>query len=379
MALPNGYVLDGSNSTDTSSSGGSVPPGYVLDGQSSTSTDIPLDPINKVVNEYKTDKAIAGVVSDSLPWNQVKQGLVNAGGDIASAGGYAGARIANGIPELGIPPSPKIGATIQGAGVLAGSVPAIGPDILSAYAGIRGIFDPENAATVGLRKSPKDLQPQYSAQNTAAGISNAAPESADEIAYKNPYEYPSQLTKPKYVNGQPVANPGGAPFSQPRVNLPADNGVGAAQPLPGNIPIQYPKDPGTLINNINNTMNLHGENVPLQQLQDYHELLSSKMRGIDPEIPKGSPNYARATKTRQRLTSAINNTMDPILANKQLPPRTLPTRTALNQAASIAYKKQAIADFIKHYSGATAKVAATVGGIGSGIYEMYKHLNGDQR
>lgn len=334
------------------------------------------NPVSGLAKNYEAYKTAANIAGSVAPWNQVKQGLTSLGGAISEGAGNLGARVSNGIPQYGIPPSPKIGAAIQGAGVVAGAVPAIGPDVLAAYSSLRGLYNPENPLAVGLTNSTKDISPQYAAQNEALGVSNDVPETANKIKYQDPYEYPSQLTKPKYVNGQPVPNPGGSTFSRPKVQLPADSGMGAAQPLPGNIPLQYPNDPASLINHINDTIDTHGANVPLQQLQDYKELLSTKMAGDAPEIPRGTPLFAKATQTSQKVNSTMNQVADPLLQKTKLPSGVLPTRTALNQAYSVASKRQQILEFIKKYGARTAEVAGTVGGLGAGAAEIYKYING---
>lgn len=147
----------------------------------------------------KMDVAMAalGQAQNLAPWNKITKMRQTLGGDIAEAGGYLGAKIANaGFPATG--------DAIQSAGVGLGSIPAIGPEVLSAYAGLKGIYNSPSPTVQGLVNTPQELSPQYAAQNQAIGISNDVPETAGKVQYENPYQYPSQLSKPKYV---PVKQP----------------------------------------------------------------------------------------------------------------------------------------------------------------------------
>ncbi len=160
---------------------------------------------NSVANNLAVAKTAFAQASNLDPVNQLKAARQRWGGDIASVGGYLGGKVASaGIPQWGISPSPIAGNLIQGAGVVGGAIPAIGPEILSAYTSAKGLFNPQNPIAAGLTNTPKGLSPQYTAQNQAIGISNEIPETASKVQYDNPYQYASQLAKPKYV---PVQQP----------------------------------------------------------------------------------------------------------------------------------------------------------------------------
>jgi len=139
------------------------------------------------------------------PVNKLTQMRQNVGGDIAEAGGYLGGK----VTSAGFP---NVGNAIQRVGVVAGSIPALGPEVLGAYTSLKGLYNPTNPVAAGITNTPKDLSPQYAMQNQAAGISNDIPETAGKVQYENPYQYPSQLSKPKYIPVQqpdlPVIQPG---------------------------------------------------------------------------------------------------------------------------------------------------------------------------
>lgn len=350
----------------------------------------------------------------------------------------------------------RMGYPLTGAAI--GTAVQMAPELAMAYAGLKGIYGSTNPTVQGLVNTPKELSPQYTAQNEAIGISGEVPETASNVKYADPYQYASQLTKPKYakvtppdlpvvqpsttgtphaafdyndpitgkssyqifgdptqhgyattpnvpfetlqekgipvvgqtekavglgqapldaVNGptiQPVANPGGASFTRPRLQYPAESGIGAAQPLPSTIPIKYPSDPGTLINQANSRISQFGQQLTPQELSDYKDLISTKM--ATGEIPKFgldgriSPLFAKASQVSSTISNTLNRMAEPLLKNANLPEGTIPTRAGLNQAYQIATKQQAIADFMKKYA---IKGAETAGG-GAGLAALYNYF-----
>lgn len=303
-------------------------------------------------SQWDVAKAVFNEMPQIAPWNKANQALKSAGGKVAEAGGYLGAK----AESAGYP---SIGNTIQGAGIGLGGAIALSPEILAAYTGLKGIYNSPSPTVQGLVNSPQELSPQYTAQNQAIGISNEVPETASKVINPDPYSYPSTLTKPKYVNGIAGQVEGAPTIPRLKPQVPAEA-------LPSTTPLKYPDDPGTLINHINDRISTHGINLNPQELSDYKELLSTKM--ANGEIPKFGPDgkitpiFAKATRTTQNVTGTLNQVAEPLLKNAQLPEGILPTRQGLNQAYSVAAKQQALTDLVKKYGLRIGEVG--LGGLG---------------
>lgn len=352
----------------------------------------------------------------------------------------------SGIPEMAQELAPKISQAEGQAvsdygqrkgypmtGAAAGTAVAMIPDFLSAYAGMRGLGQSTNPTIKGLMNTPKELGPQYAAQNAAIGISERVPETASKVQYDNPYQYASQLSKPKYpsvrpspslevvepgskkgdphalfaynddfgpngtkrslynvfgdpshpaiqargwgssvdadalknagipITGRqptslqytpiqnqpaPMANPGGAAFTRPKPQIPAE-------PLPSAVPTKYPNDAGALINQANSRVSQFGGKLTPQELSDYKSLIQRKMANGDiPRFgPDGKPTqiWAQASQTTHNITNALNQAAEPLLQKANLPAGTMPTRAGLNQAYSTASKQQQLKELLSKY------------------------------
>lgn len=306
-------------------------------------------------SQWDVAKAALGEAQQLAPWNKANQALKNVGGNVAEAGGYLGAK--TGYPQTG-----------EAVGVGLGGAIALAPDILAAYTGMKGIYNSPSPTVQGLVNTPQELGPQYAAQNQAIGISNDVPETASRVVNPDPYQYPSQLTKPKYVNGIAGQVEGAPTIPRLKPQIPAE-------PLPSTTPLKYPNDPGTLINQINDRISQHGTNLNPQELSDYKNLLQTKMANGD--IPRFDPNgkttsiFAQASQTAKNVSNALNQVSEPLLKNAQLPEGTLPTRAGLNQAYSISAKQQALMNFIKKWS-LRGLEGSALAGLGKEGYDYFK-------
>jgi len=336
-------------------------------------------------------KFAAGQVSNLAPWNKLTKMRQKFGGDIAEAGGYVGGKVANaGFPNAG--------NVIQGAGVELGAIPAIGPEALSAYTSLKGLYNPENPVAAGLTKTPQQLSPQYTAQNDAAGIANRPAEQAGKIQYPDQYQYPSQLSKPKYIPvkpselpaGQPgvpmpepvqpatptfrpVENPNAPAFSRPKPQIPAE-------PLPTTTPLKYPSDPASLVNTAGDRITKFGDKLGPQELHDYRNLLDQNI-GHPNKIPqfiqgKLNPLYAQASALRSQVNGLLNQVVDKYISQVKLPTGTLPTRESLNQAYGISKIPGKVGSAL----GDVSKTGGKIAGAGAGIYgtiQALKHYFGN--
>lgn len=305
-------------------------------------------------------KTALGQVEQLAPWNKANQAIKNVGGDVAEAGGYVGGKVANaGYPATG--------NAIQKTGVGVGGAIALSPDLLAAYTGMQGIYNSTNPTVQGLVNTPQELGPQYAAQNQAIGISNDVPETASKVVNPDPYQYPSTLTKPKYVNGIAGQVEGAPTIPRLKPQVPAEA-------LPSTTPLKYPDDPGTLINQINDRISTHGTDLNPQELSDYKNLLQTKMSNGD--IPKFDPNgkvtsiFAKASQAASNVTNTLNQVSEPLLQNAQLPEGTIPTRAGLNQAYSTASNQQALQNFLAKWGAKGAEAS----GIGYGLDKLIGYL-----
>lgn len=346
----NGY---GSGSSDTVDVSASTTPTY---GYQSGYAQQPSG-----ISKLDLAKAAMSQVEQLAPWNKANQAVKDIGGEVAQVGGYIGGKVANaGYPATG--------NAIQAGGVGLGGAIALSPDLLAAYTGMKGIYNSPNPTVQGLVNTPQELGPQYAAQNQAIGISNDVPETASKVVNPDPYQYPSTLTKPKYVNGIAGQVEGAPTISRLKPQVPAE-------PLPSTTPLKYPDDPGTLINQINDRISTHGTNLNPQELSDYKNLLQTKMANGD--IPKFDPNgkvtsiFAQASQANKNITNTLNQVAEPLLQNAQLPEGTIPTRSGLNQAYGTASKQQNIQNFLQKWGIRAGELGIASTGA-KGIYDWLK-------
>jgi hypothetical protein len=238
----------------------------------------------------------------------------------------------------------KAGHPVAGAAI--GTGIAMAPELMGAYAGVRGLARSTNPTIRGLMSTPQELSPQYTAQNKVIGLNSRPPEQAGNLKFPNPYNQ-TLTTKP------PVA-------LQTETSL--SSNLRGAEALPETTPLKYPKDPATLINTIDERATQFGEKLNQQELYDYKRLLDQNI-GDPNKIPKyidrkPNPLYAQASGLRSRISGILNRVIEPKLSNADLPEGTIPTRAGLDKAYGISNKQQK---------------ASKIGGIalGAGIAEEY--------
>lgn len=253
---------------------------------------------------------VASQVSQMAPWNKANEAFKSGVGRVAEFAGNKGA-------------NPYATAALL-------TPVAIAPELLGAYASLKGINNTTNPTLRGLTSSPEELSPQYAIQNKVAGISNKVPETAGKVMYENPQQYPSQLSNVRYTSEGPVSTGARIPTPRPMT---------APEPLPSTVPLKYPNDPGTLINQAESRIATHGENLLPQELNDYKSVISNMIdTGTIPQYGENgvTPLYARASQTRSSVTRLLNKTIDPKLQNAELPKGTFTTRGDLDKAYGIA-------------------------------------------
>jgi hypothetical protein len=257
------------------------------------------------------------------------------------------------------------------AGAAIGTGVAMIPDIAAAYAGMKGLYKSNNPKIAGSLNTTKELSPQYAAQNEVIGITGKVPETASRVAYENPQQYPSMLSNVRYDKaGNPIST--GARMTVPKP-------VVQAEQLPSSIPIKYPNDPGTLINQANARMNQFGTKLTPQELADYKALLDTNISNGN--IPKFDPNgkptqiFAQASATKAKVNDLLNQVADIKLKTAQVPSGTMPTREGLNKAYGIAANREALGRTISKYLKYAAKGGGVIGGGSYGLKAISDFLS----
>lgn len=307
-------------------------------------------------------KAASDAAGSLAPWNKANQFLKeNIAGGIAEGAGYLGGKVASqGVPQLGINPSPIAGNAIQGAGVGVAGAVALSPEIIAAYSSLKGIYNSQNPTVKGLVNTPQELGPDYSAQNKAIGVTRRVPMEGGKVPqYPDPYNSPSGLSKPKYSSvpsAQPeIVNPQGkvispvpsssieptetAPtaFSRPKPTMPAEQ-------LPSTVPTRLPSKPGDFLSYANEKLGRFGGKINPQELMDWQVKLEADMSsGVIPKYnEKGGITtiYQQASDLASRIKSVFNPIAERRLAGAELPEGTMPTRAGLDKAYGIASSVQ---------------------------------------
>lgn len=147
------------------------------------------------------------------------------------------------------------------------------PTAVSAVASIPGKIKSMmgNSGSVllkALAKSPRDLSPEFSESNAAAGISDQLPLQRGAIA-----------RFPKQERLVPTPQP------KPLVN---------AETLPSVPPVSYPKDPAAFINFAKARVQAFGNKLSPQELDDYKGILSDIFKTR--KVVSGTPQYAAASQ-----------------------------------------------------------------------------------
>lgn len=244
-----------------------------------------------------------------------------------------------------------------------------------------------------LIRSPKNLGADYAAQDAAVGVERTIPETSTKAVFEDPYKYPSQLSKPKYVDvksTQPqIVNPAGkvispnpsssieptdvgpVTFSRPKPQIPAE-------PLPTTIPEKIPAGFAGFKKFADSRIDKFGDALTPQELMNYKVHLETKM--ADGSIPKYSDQgkittiYQQASALRSKIANTFKSAMDSQLEGKSLPEGVIPTRTRLDRVNTISNRTRELPG--KVYEGAKkygkrGLIAATLAGaLGAG----YKYL-----
>lgn len=210
---------------------------------------------------------------------------------------------------------------------------SMAPDILGTIAGAEEIENP-STLTKAITHSPSDLSPEYNAVKEAAGISNNLPETGGRTA-----RFPN-------LAGQPSKFP---PDFAPAI-----------------APINYPRDPNSLINFAQARMQGLGNRLSPQELSDYRTIIGQL---IDTGKVGGGQPLAMAAQAKAQATDLLNNQVEGL--------------AELNKVYALSSKlrnpsqflPQAVQTLIQKYGPSVARGAAYALGGGS-VYEGGKKIFG---
>lgn len=204
------------------------------------------------------------------------------------------------------------------------------PAAATAYGAWEGIHSISSPTLQGLLNTPKELGPRYAAIDSKAGVSGDLP-----VQRGNVPKYPG-------MNGMPQNAP---PTAAPEV-----------------APTVYPKDTNTYLNFVRNRLANLGKAMTPQELADHDAMLSDLMGRMKAKNLEHTPVFAKAAQAHTDLTAIRNEVV--------------PGRADLNTSYGVAKTQEQLGPMIKQYLTNAAKVGGTIGGIGSGAYELWKYLNG---
>jgi hypothetical protein len=206
------------------------------------------------------------------------------------------------------------------------------PAAATAYGGWEGIHNIPSPTLQGLLNTPKELGPRYTAIDSKAGVSGDLPVQRGNIS-----KFPGLDGTPQ--NAPPIQTPNVAPTI-------------------------YPKDTNTYLNFVRNRIANLGKEMTPQELADHDSMLSSLMGKMQVNNQGQTPVFAKAAQAHSDIT-AIRNAI-------------VPGRADLNTSYGIAKTQEQLGPLVKKYLSNAAKVGGTIGGVGSGAYELWKYLNGNR-
>ena len=221
---------------------------------------------------------------------------------------------------------PKTGAVV-------GTAISMAPYVAGAVGGWDAIHASDNPIVKGLVNTPKELGPQYGALDTKAGVGSDLPV--------------QRGTVPKFpgLDGTPQNQP---PPQAPNVS-----------------PAVYPKDTKTYLNFVRNRLDSIGKDMTPQELSDHHDLLDEIMSNMKAKGQSGTKIFSKAAQAGSDISDIRN-------AN-------VPGRSDLNKAYGISTTQSKIGPALKHYGATVAKVGGAIGGLGTGAYEIYRRLSGQNQ
>lgn len=273
--------------------------------------------------------------------------------------------VGQGVSELGN----EVGYPVAGA--LAGTAVQMAPYVAGARAGWNAMQQSTNPIVRGLINTPHELNPQYSAQNEAIGISNRMPESSGgKATFQNPYSN-TLSTKPP-------------PALQTDTDI--QSNLRGAEPLPSNTPLKYPANNEAFVNYADKRLTF-GDQLNPQELSDIkykadNAITSAKQALQSNMADKAAKTLlARASQIRTTANNLLNQVASEKLPGANLPTGTIPTRPGLNTAYGIASNQQALQNFIKGIPKYTGYAGGAMGGLGAagyGIKKIYDYLAGNE-
>lgn len=257
-----------------------------------------------------------------------------------------------------------------------GTLVSVLPELIMAYKGIGDLKSMQNPVIKGLMNTPKELGPEYAAQDAAIGVERSVPlEKGDVPRYPDPYQHPSNLIKPRYSDVESpapkIVNTSGkvisptplssvepsesttmTGFRRPKPTIPAE-------PLPDVTPLSYPKEPANFIKYADKKLDAFGNRLNPQELMDWRVKLETDMSsGKIPKFKKDisgketekiTTAFQEASKLSSRIGKVFNEIADTELGGVKLPKNVSPTRTGLNKANTIANKQEAVKAALKKY------------------------------
>lgn len=256
------------------------------------------------------------------PWTRLRNATLEPAGEmVAEAGGQMG------FPATGA----ALGTAVQMA-----------PELLSTYAGMRGLYQSQSPTVRGLINTPQELSPQYGIQNQAIGVTKTTPLQGGRVpTYAKP-ELQGLATRP------------------PRPLVPAE-------PLPGVVPERLPSQPADFMSYASGKLDQFGNRINPQELMNWHTKLSNDMANpsVIPRFDQSGGTtqiYQQASDLQSRIKSTFNPMINENLKKVTLPEGVFTTREGLNKAYSVAKTVQGV-------TRTTMKIGGSV--IGTGVLLEY--------
>jgi hypothetical protein len=191
---------------------------------------------------------------------------------------------------------------------------AIAPEILGAYAGLKGLYNSPNAIAQGITKTPQEIGQAMNAGEEAAGVSGQLPVRSG-LNPRFPKTSPDVIT----VTPEGTAIPGGTPMNN----------------IQGVSPTQYPKNTDSLLNFMKQRIDQYGDKLPVQELADYKRMLPEMFNKM--EVARGTPQYALASQIQKQVS--------------ELHSAAIPGRENLNAAYSVSKTLHPeVANWIQNYA-----------------------------